>query len=216
MRAAAVNRFYEQIPTLPIDYLTPARQRQLADNLKPIVRPLLELLDDPRRVVRAETGRALAGLPSYMIGNLLNGATAQRLDTDIDEYITGVLQSNDRGGAHMELGVLYETMGDMKKAEEAYRTAIRVEPQMTGPRSNLAALLDRLVESEQNRPEAVQNKTKMEQWEQEAATLRRQELDLLARDVSLLPNSAQLQYRYGLSLYLHGSRRRPSSTPQSL
>ena len=102
--------------------------------------------------------------------------------------------------------MLYETMGDMKKAEEAYRTAIRVEPQMTGPRSNLAALLDRLVESEQNRPEAVQNKTKMEQWEQEAATLRRQELDLLARDVSLLPNSAQLQYRYGLSLYLHGEQ----------
>ena len=43
----------------------------------------------------------------------------------------------------MELGVLYETMGRYDEAEDAYRTAMRVEPRMTGPRSNLAALLDR-------------------------------------------------------------------------
>ena len=33
--------------------------------------------------------------------------------------------------------------------------------------------------------------------------MRREELDLLARDARLLPDSGPLQYRYGLSLYLH-------------
>ena len=45
----------------------------------------------------------------------------------------------------------------------------------------------------------------MLQWQQEAAQLRREELELLARDARLLPRNAAIQYRYGLSLYLNGA-----------
>ena len=34
--------------------------------------------------------------------------------------------------------------------------------------------------------------------------MRREELDCLARDAALVPESGALQYRYGMSLYLHG------------
>ncbi len=54
---------------------------------------------------------------------------------------------------------------------------------------------------------------RVQQWQQEAAQVRREELGLLARDVSLLPTSAQLQYRYGLSLYLH---QQPEQAEQAL
>ena len=43
---------------------------------------------------------------------------------------------------------------------------------------------------------------------EEAHQLRREELDLLARDARLLPDNASIQYRYGLSLYLHGDQQK--------
>ena len=213
VRAAAVNRLYDQIPALPSEYLAPAAQHQLAESLAPTVRPLVPLLDDPRRAVRAEVGRVLARLPAPLAGTMLNGAQREKLDAAIQEYIAGVLESNDRGGAHMELGVLYENMGDFRKAEQAYRTAIRVEPLVTGPRSNLAALLDRFTDSLLARKPGEETSPQVQQWRQDGARLRQEELALLARDVSLLPTSAQLQYRYGLSLYLH---KQPESAEQAL
>ncbi len=106
----------------------------------------------------------------------------------------------------MELGVLYETMGRDADALAAYRTAMRVEPRMTGPRSNLAALLDRLGEREMQRSADDRSEAQVLQMQQEAAQLRREELELLARDARLLPRNAAIQYRYGLSLYLNGEQ----------
>ncbi len=80
VRAAAASRFYEQFPSLQSEYLDPTQQRRLSEQLGPLVRPLVPLLDDPRRVVRAEAGRVLAGLPSPLAGTLLNGAQREKLD----------------------------------------------------------------------------------------------------------------------------------------
>ena len=93
---------------------------------------------------------------------------------------------SDQAGAHMAMGVLWERQRQFDRAVTAYRTAIHVQPGVTGPRSNLAALLERL-------GGAVD----------EARRFRREELDLFARDARLVPQSAALQYRLGLSLYLH-------------
>ncbi len=199
VRTAAVNRFVDQIPTWSGQYMSRAERDRLVEGLQPVVKSLLPLLDDPRRVVRAAAGRVLARLPAPLVGTMLNGAQRKQLDAAIDQYVTGVLEMNDRGGAHLELGVLYEGLGDEGKAEAAYRTAIRVEPQVAGPRSNLAALLERRVSRKRELPLSSQT----QQWQTEVTRLRREELDLLARDVQLLPLSAALQYRYGLSLYLH-------------
>ena len=88
-----------------------AEVHRLEDDLAPLVRQIVGLLDDPRRAVRAETGRALAQLPGQLKAQLLNGNQRVKLDRAIDEYIQGILESNDRGGAHMELGVLVREPG---------------------------------------------------------------------------------------------------------
>ena len=102
--------------------------------------------------------------------------------------------------------MLYETMGRDRKAEQAYRTAVRMEPLLTGPRSNLAALLDRRVAYELRRSAGTgrQPNEQVVRDQAEARKLRREELDLLARDARLLPGNAAIQHRYGLSLYLNG------------
>ncbi|MEM9589293.1 MAG: hypothetical protein AAGA03_18580, partial [Planctomycetota bacterium] len=102
----------------------------------------------------------------------------------------------DRAGAHMAWASLCERTGRFRAAIDAYRTAIRLEPTMSGPRTNLAALLDNLG-SQQQGPSAIQ-------WMEEAKKLRRAELPFLARDAKLVPDNAEVQYRYGLALYLNG------------
>ena len=64
--------------------------------------------------MRAEAGRVLARLPGQLTTRLLNGRQRESLDSAIDEYIAGVHEADDRGGAHMALGVLYESMGLME------------------------------------------------------------------------------------------------------
>jgi Flp pilus assembly protein TadD len=204
VRKAAVTRLGAQIPATGSQRLSNADITQLEASLAPLVRQIVGLLDDPRRAVRAETGRVLAQLPGQLKAQLLSGNQRVKLDRALDEYTQGILESNDRGGAHMELGVLYESLGRDAAAESAYRTAIRVEPRMTGPRSNLAAVLERLNEADASQNGPGNTATQAGQLRSEEVTrLRREELDLLARDARLLPTSAPLQYRYGLSLYLH-------------
>lgn len=205
VRWVAVRRLEGLIPAVGSRRLDGREAEFLAQQVAPTVRQLVPLLEDPRRVVRAEAGRVLARLPASLAALLLNATQRQHLDAAVEEYIAGALESNDRGGAHMELGVLYETQGRDRLAEEAYRTAIRVEPGMTGPRSNLAALLDRWVEEEQRQSAGRTATTpRGEQWKSESAALRREEVTLLTRDVRLIPESADIQYRYGLALYLTG------------
>jgi Flp pilus assembly protein TadD len=204
VRWAAIGRLQDLLPLVGGRPLDRQEQQRLVEMVSPTVRHLAPLLDDPRRVVRAEAGRVLARLSAAVAAQLLNATQRQQLDRAIDEYIAGVLESNDRGGAHMELGVLYESMGRDALAEQAYRTAIRVEPGMTGPRSNLAALLDRRLEEEVRRASGGPPTPRIAELQHELAELRGRETELLARDARLLPGSAGLQYRYGLALYLTG------------
>ena len=77
----------------------------------------------------------------------------------------------------------------MNRPQEAiryYRDAIHVQPDVSGPRSNLASLLEQMGDREG------------------ATKLRLEELDLLRRDTEIAPNLASVHYRYGLSLYLNG------------
>ena len=129
------------------------------------------------------------------------------------------------------LGVLHADQGDVERAVGDYETALRLEPRTVGPRSNLAELLDQraleletqaaqLQQAEQqaaygiNRPaepSRAGTDSRSErllqaafQFRQRVTQLRKDELELLARDVKLLPQSPPLRYRYGLLLYLNG------------
>jgi len=152
-------------------------------------RLLLPLLGDERRLVRREASQALAD-PEVYGGLTANERT--RVDLSLREVQETLRIVADRGGAHMAWAGLCEQRGWVPEAIEAYETAIRVEPNMAGARTNLAALLDS--QAERGDPRAASR----------AAELRQEELPLLARDAGLAPRNAQVQYRYGLALYLAG------------
>lgn len=189
--------------------MTAVANLQLLNDDSQLMRLLLPLLEDPVRSVRTEAARVLARVPRQM----LNGGQRRLLRAAFDEFKEGVLVNNDRAAAHLTLGVVYESMNDMQAAEDAYQTAIRVEPNVTGARTNLAALLERQAEeaennarrvAQQNREAAIESIMQSQQLRERVAELRKDELPLLGRDAKLAPDNAAIQYRYGLSLYLHG------------
>ncbi|NLF70600.1 MAG: ammonia-forming cytochrome c nitrite reductase subunit c552 [Candidatus Anammoximicrobium sp.] len=167
------------------------------------------LLTDPTRLVRTEAARALSGVPD----GVLRGFQRQQLSDALAEYKAGLLVNNDRAGAHLMLGIVAEGQGQEGAAVRAYQDAMHVEPRTTGPRTNLAALYDRLAETEDRRasqaaslgnPSAAEKAAReATRLRSEAARLRREELDLFARDARLAPDAAFVQYRYGMLLYLH-------------
>jgi len=177
------------------------------------------LLADPIRLVRTEAARALSGVPE----GALRGFQRQQLSDALAEYKRGLLMNNDRAGAHLMLGIVAEGQGQEQEAVRAYQDALHVEPRTTGPRTNLAALYDRLAEAEDRRanqaalrgdaPAAEGAQAEANRLRQEATRLRRDELDLFARDARLAPQAAFVQYRYGMLLYLH---RRYDEAEQSL
>lgn len=179
----------------------------------PLVSDLLPLLTDDTRLVRSEAGRVLARLSAYKRRYLLSGQERELLLVAIEEFKAHLLAENDRSGAHMSLGVLYEALGQEADAEAAYQTAIDVEPRTVGPRTNLAALYDRLADEAEASAEAAAKSqdndalqravVDVQRRRDAAAKLRREELAFLARDAALAPKNADVQYRYGMSLYLH-------------
>jgi tetratricopeptide (TPR) repeat protein len=175
-----------------------------------LVRVLPPLLNDPVRLVRTEAARVLAAAP----GAMLDGVQRQALKKALDEFTAGVMLNNDRAFAWLTLGNLYESQGEEDRAIEAYRTAMRVEPNTAGPRTNLAALYDRMAETEErlaqqmvyqrNRDGATDQLVFAAEHRDQAQQLRAEELPLLARDAQSAPDNAPVQYRYGLALYLQG------------
>jgi HEAT repeat protein len=172
VRAAAVNN----LARLP--------QEERAKLLAP-------LLADEAFLVRRTAARALADC-----AQLLSGKQRNQLQLTLLAWTEGVLVNNDRGGAHLAVGSLYEQLRDGQRAEAAYRTALRVEPNLIGPRANLAALLEQKLQQ----PEL--SAAERSNIASEITQLRNADFELLARDARLAPNNASVQYRYGLALYL--------------
>ena len=155
--------------------------------------PLLSaLLNDPVRHVRIQAAIALSDAPK----STLSKQEKKRLEASLDEYRKAMNVNSDQAPAHMAIALIEERSGNVRAAEDAYRRAIIVQPLVTGPRSNLAALLERTGRAG------------------EAKLYRRDELDLMVRDSKLAPNDANLQYRLGLAFYLNGMYELAESTMQ--
>ena len=163
-----------------------SRMVQVEQRLLPAVRLLGPLLKDPEQVVRIEAARVLAAVPH----GVLDGSQRKARAALFEKFKSGVHDNNYPSAALMTLGIFYERLpheaDSMGDAIFAYQSAIRIEPHVAGPRSNLATIFERIGETE------------------EAAQLKAEELALLARDARQLPSSATLQYRFGLALYLDG------------
>jgi len=154
---------------------------------------LMPLLKDESRLVRTEAARVLTMSGAYQT---LSGAEQASVDHALVEFKATLMLTSDRAGAHMNWAMLSESRGRVGEAIEAYETAMRVEPKTTGPRTNLASLLERTSgQAPAEARTAIIGRVKK---------LRTDELPLLGRDALLAPENANVQYRYGLALYLAG------------
>ena len=179
VRAAAVNLFMTTTPT--------------RTGLSMARKTLVPLLDDSSRLIRIEAARVLVASGIY---RELGSSEQLRVDQAMKEVRDSLMVASDRAGAHMGWAMLCEQQGRFDEAIAAYETAMRVEPSMTGPRTNLAATLERVAQETRSRQAPA--------YLARAKQLRSEELPLLARDAALAPDNADIQYRYGLALYLAG------------
>jgi tetratricopeptide (TPR) repeat protein len=151
--------------------------------LEQYVQEVAGRLSDPSRMVRmAAAGRLVAHAKQ-----LTHSEFRVPLQKAIEEYKDGQQVMLDRAGSHLNLAGMHEQLGNLAAARREMRTAIRIEPYLTGPRGELARLLDQLNSHE---------------TQAEIRTLRTQEVELLQRDFLLLPSAPMPHYRHGMLLYL--------------
>ncbi|MEC7564374.1 MAG: multiheme c-type cytochrome [Planctomycetota bacterium] len=171
-----------------------------------LVNKAMPLLSDPLRSVRVTAVQVVSEIPTQ----LWKGRDHTAFRKALEELKLGMLVNNDRAATHLTLGSIHENMGDANLAENYYRLAMQVEPHATGPRANLAALLDQRVEVIIQRARqspgsmTAEDRNQMERFAIEAQQLRQAELANFQRDAGYAPNNAIVQYRYGLALYRNG------------
>lgn len=203
VRIAAIDTLSE-IDTLP-------RNMQSS-----VLDALMNRLTDDERSVRVRAAWALANQDPEAMKLRGKGEAFQRA---LNERIEQLQRDGDQPSSHLSLGVLYERMGDVQRAEQAYRTAIRIDPSFTGPRSNLVNML----EERQNREDREMQRLALSRNREAAkamipalaeraaqiSILRRQELANIRRDASQQPDFAPLQYQLGSALFLAGRNAAP-------
>lgn len=193
------------------------------DQITEIVEPVLPLLTHSSHWVRNEAARLVAILGPDR-GRWLSGEQQAAFDSALRGFEATMALHGDRAGSHLGLGLLYEDLARFDDASAAYRTGIRVEPDVVGPRSNLANLLERQADAAQGQMsqlgQLIQSRGGQISDEQrrqieslssserrlrtEIAQLRAEELPLLQLDASRAPDLPALQYRLGMLLYLNG------------
>ena len=109
-----------------VDRLPPEQRWKIAGSL----------LSDPILAVRIEAARVLTVVPR----ETLTPDQLQSLDKSVQEYIGAVLSSAEHPQSHVNLGLLYQGLGDNDKAENAYRQALTLDPTYVIAYVNLADL----------------------------------------------------------------------------
>jgi len=94
------------------------------------------LLDDPDRTVRLEAARVLASL----LRQQLPARFREQLAHAVEEYRRAQDVNAERPESHLNLGLIAIALGEPEKAEQAYRTALRLDPAFGPGYVNLADL----------------------------------------------------------------------------
>ena len=170
----------------------------LMESLETVVGPVLKQLGHPVSRIRVQAARMLVNLPPELLGEFADGSQRKQFRNAMLESQSSLMLNNDQAMSHAMLGGLNQQMGDFSQAEKDYRNAIQVEPNIPGPRTNLALLLDA---KQQSLPTAGQR----DKIAEEIKRLRKEEHELLKVDVERakdLPNTHALHYGYAMSSYL--------------
>ena len=93
--------------------------------------------DLPRQSVRLRAAARLAGIP----GDLLTSDQRVALRRELDAYVASMRAALDFAASGLNLGNLYEALGDRDTAERYYRRAIETDALFFPARINLAILL---------------------------------------------------------------------------
>jgi predicted CXXCH cytochrome family protein len=142
-RAAAVRALeslnnFRAAEVAQIDRVSPEQMEPLDAALRKLAEDLSPLLNDPVRAVRVEAARVLSIVPHSRMTSDVHKLLTER----VDEYRVGQMELADQAAAHLNLGVVYANQGQLEKAEQAYRMALRLDPQFIPARMNLAMQYD--------------------------------------------------------------------------
>jgi Flp pilus assembly protein TadD len=199
---------------------SPAAINQAATRIKPTAEALGNLLQETDSWrLRVEAARALSSLPESLLDEVLPTSARSAFAGGLEDYEKSLRFNSDRAGVHLVAGSLYERLGRINDAIASYRNAMSVQPELTGPRSNLAALLDlkasqlngeiRQLASQRQLSKSQRDAlvAKIELLNSQSKDLRAQEHVRLGRDIKRVENVTGahfLHYRYGMSNYLQG------------
>jgi predicted CXXCH cytochrome family protein len=142
---------------------------------------LADRLTDSMRVVRVAAAARLAHVPV----DYLPASRRTAFERAMIEFRAAQELSLDHAGAHLTLASLDRGRGRIKQAVEHLQAAIDREPYLAGPRGELASLL----QEQDGSPADIRR-------------LRREEAELIERDVELAPTNPHIWYQLGLLRYL--------------
>jgi predicted CXXCH cytochrome family protein len=188
-----------------------AAPRALSPTLPPAAaRAALALLADPVRAVRVEAARGLAGTPRQAMNTTQQAA----LDAATRELVAAELVDADRPESHLNLGLLSLRAGQAAEAEQAYRTALRLDPDFVPALANLADL-ERVRGGDQIGADLLRRAMQLEPGNAAVRhalglLLVRQHnlaeaLPLLREASGLAPDNARYAYVYGVALNASGA-----------
>lgn len=155
-------------------------------SVQQILTELGKCLSDPIRAVRLAAVRQVVAA-SHGNPDRLDPAYRDAYEKALAEYRESQALDLERAHPHINLGWLERQLGNTTQAADELRRAIRMEPYLTGPRTELANML-------------ASSKGDAD----EIRKLREEEATLLERDASLLPENGDIAYRLGLLRYLLG------------
>jgi len=151
-----------------------------ADNQEALVADLASVLRDPTRAVRVAAASRLARLPLKGLTNTQHQAFVDAMK----EFRVAQNLQLDHAGGHLALATLDREQNRIAEAIEHLTAAIKLEPYLAGPRTELASLM----QEHKGDP-------------QEIRKLRAEEAELWERDSKLVPDNAEILYRLGLLRY---------------